>query len=106
MAQEAKYTFDPVDIAQMRLRASLSPARRIQVMLDARELAVGLMRGRMRKRYPDLSDMVHQYLDLDPEVSRSFDEVNIDRQARKMGVETLHLWDTIKKASLKESGGV
>ncbi|MBL7162408.1 MAG: hypothetical protein ISS57_07360 [Anaerolineales bacterium] len=56
MAQEAKYTFDPVDIAQMRLRASLSPARRIQVMLDARELAVGLMRGRMRKRYPDLSD--------------------------------------------------
>ncbi|MBL7162409.1 MAG: hypothetical protein ISS57_07365 [Anaerolineales bacterium] len=63
--------------------------------------------GRSRKHETDIYDMmVHQYLDLDPEVSRSFDEVNIDRQARKMGVETLHLWDTIKKASLKESGGV
>jgi len=57
MTQEAaQYTFDPIDIDQMRLRASLSPAKRIQGMLDARELVVGLMRGRLRKRYPDLSD--------------------------------------------------
>ena len=57
MTQEApQYAFDPIDIAQMRMRASLSPARRIQVMLDARDLVVGLMRGRLRKRYPDLSD--------------------------------------------------
>ena len=58
MVQEVtQYTFDPVDIVQMRLRASLSPARRIQVMLDARELAVGLKRGPyIRKRFPDLSD--------------------------------------------------
>ena len=54
--KDTHYTFDPVDIVQMRLRASLSPARRIQVMLDARELAVGLKRGRIRKRFPDLSD--------------------------------------------------
>ena len=57
MTQESpQFTFDPVDIEQMRLRASLSTARRIQVMLDARELAVGLMRGRLRKRFPDLSE--------------------------------------------------
>jgi len=54
--EEPRYTFDPVDIPQMRLRASLSPARRIQVMLDAREFVAGLKRGRLRKRYPDLSD--------------------------------------------------
>ena len=53
---EPKYEFDPIDIDLMRLRASLSPARRIQVMLDARELIVGLKRGRLRKRYPNLSD--------------------------------------------------
>ena len=57
MSEEVhQYIFDPVDIVQMRLRASLSTARRIQVMLDARELAVGLMRGSLYKRYPELSD--------------------------------------------------
>ncbi len=56
MTQEVtQYKFDPVDIEQMRLRASLSPARRIQVMLDAREFVMGLKRGRLQKRYPDLS---------------------------------------------------
>ncbi len=38
----------------MRLLGELSPGRRIQVMLDARELAVGLVRGRLRRQYPDL----------------------------------------------------
>ncbi len=49
------YRFDPVDLTQMRLLGQLSPARRLQTMLEARELAVGLMRGRLRRRYPDLS---------------------------------------------------
>ncbi len=49
------YRFDPVDIVQMRLLGQLPPGRRIQVMLDARELAVGLVRGRLRRQYPDLS---------------------------------------------------
>ena len=49
------YRFDPVDIEQMRLLGQLLPGRRIQVMLDARELAVGLIRGRLRRRHPDLS---------------------------------------------------
>ena len=49
------YRFDPVDLEQMRLRGRLSPGKRIQAMLDARELAVGLIRGRLHRRYPDLS---------------------------------------------------
>lgn len=51
----ATYRFDLVDLEQMRLLARLSPGGRIQVMLDARELAVGLIRGRLRRQYPDLS---------------------------------------------------
>ena len=47
--------FDPVDLELMRLRGRLSPGQRIQAMLDARELAVGLIRGRLRRRYPHLS---------------------------------------------------
>lgn len=50
------YRFDPIDIDQVRLLADLPPGRRIRVMLDARDLAVGLIRGRLRKRYPDLSN--------------------------------------------------
>ena len=47
--------FDPVDLEQMRLLGRLSAGGRIQAMLDARELAVGLIRGRLRRQYPDLS---------------------------------------------------
>ena len=47
--------FDPVDLEQMRLLGRLTPGQRIQVMLDARELAVGLIRGRLRRQYPHLS---------------------------------------------------
>ena len=49
------YRFDPVDLEQMRLRGRLPPGRRIQAMLDARELAVGLIRGRLRRGHPSLS---------------------------------------------------
>ena len=49
------YRFDPVDLEQMRLLGRLSTGGRIRVMLDARELAVGLIRGRLRQQYPDLS---------------------------------------------------
>jgi hypothetical protein len=47
--------FDAVDIDQLRLLGKLSSGQRIRAMLDARELAVGLIRGRLRQRYPDLS---------------------------------------------------
>lgn len=49
------YRFDPIDIEQVRLLGRLSPGRRILVMLDARELAVGLIRGRLSRQYPGLS---------------------------------------------------
>jgi hypothetical protein len=52
--QDTTYRFDPIDEEQLRLSARLSPGQRIQRMLDARELAVGLIRGRLRRRYPDL----------------------------------------------------
>ncbi len=49
---EKAHRFDPVDVEQMRLLGRLSPGARIQAMLDARELAVGLIRGRLRRQYP------------------------------------------------------
>jgi hypothetical protein len=48
------YRFDPVDLEQMRLLGRLPTHRRVRVMLDARELAVGLIRGRLRRRYPEM----------------------------------------------------
>jgi hypothetical protein len=51
----ATYRFDPIDEEQFRLLRDLSPGQRIQLMLDARELAVGLIRGRLHRQYPDLS---------------------------------------------------
>ncbi len=48
------YLFDPIDLEQVRLLGRLSPSGRIRAMLDARELVVGLIRGRLRRRYPDL----------------------------------------------------
>jgi hypothetical protein len=47
--------FDAIDIDQLRLLGKLSSGQRIRVMLDARELATGLIRGRLRRQYPDLS---------------------------------------------------
>ena len=48
--------FDPVDLVQMKLILQLPPHKRVRLMLEARELAVGLIRGRLRQQYPDLSD--------------------------------------------------
>ena len=55
MNKTASRRFDPVDLTQMRLIGHLPPEQRVRVMLDARELAVGLMRGRLRRQYPHLS---------------------------------------------------
>jgi hypothetical protein len=55
MREPNTYRFDPVDVQQVRLRGRLSPGQRIQALLDARELAVGLIRGRLRRMHPDLS---------------------------------------------------
>ena len=39
---ELAYRFDPADLEQLRLLGQLHPGRRVRVMPDARELAVGL----------------------------------------------------------------
>ena len=46
MAKNKTYRFNPIDVEQIRLSARLIPGQRIQRMLDARELAAGLIRGR------------------------------------------------------------
>lgn len=50
------YYFDPVDIDLVRVRSQMSPGQRLQAMLDAREMLVGLIRGRLRQQYPHLSN--------------------------------------------------
>ncbi len=45
---------DPIDLERMHMLAKLTPGGRIRLMLNARELAVGLIRGRLRRRYLDL----------------------------------------------------
>ncbi|MBK6433904.1 hypothetical protein [Candidatus Amarolinea dominans] len=50
-----RYRFDPIDHQFMRLRGRLSPGERLQAMLAAREWVVGAIRGRLRRRYPDLT---------------------------------------------------
>lgn len=44
-----------IDREQLKLLLALPAHKRIRVMLDARDLAVGMIRGRMRKKYPDLT---------------------------------------------------
>ena len=55
MTQPARH-FTHIDIELMRLRSSLSAGQRIQAMLDARALVVGMIRGRLRKQYPDMPE--------------------------------------------------
>ena len=43
-----------VDRGQLKLLLTLPAHKRVRVMLDARELAVGMIRGRIRKKYPNL----------------------------------------------------
>ncbi|MBK9092828.1 MAG: hypothetical protein WBD79_10970 [Anaerolineae bacterium] len=50
-----RYRFDPIDHQFMRLRGRLSPGERLQAMLAAREWVVGAIRGRLRRRYPELT---------------------------------------------------
>ena len=52
---EISNRFDPVDWEDVRQWASLSAGMRIQTLLDARALALGLMRGRLRRTFPELS---------------------------------------------------
>jgi hypothetical protein len=53
--QRNAFRSEGFDREQARLLASLPAHKRVRVMLEARELAVGLMRGRLRRRFPQLS---------------------------------------------------
>ena len=68
--QERIFRPHSVDRTQVRLLLSLPPHKRVRLMLDARELAVGLMRGRLRKKYPELT-LVMLNLKLLEELSRA-----------------------------------
>jgi hypothetical protein len=52
---EMSNRFDPVDWDEVQRWANLSVGMRIHTLLDARALALGLMRGRLRQRFPHLS---------------------------------------------------
>ena len=46
--------FNPVDFEYMRFWVQLSPGAHLQAMLGAREFALGAIRSRVRRLYPDL----------------------------------------------------
>jgi hypothetical protein len=56
MSQVRVSRFAHTDVELMRARMKLTPGERIQAMLDAYELQVGLMRGRLCQKYPHLSE--------------------------------------------------
>ncbi len=47
--------FDPLDREQLRLILRLKPAQRVRLMLDARALAVAMVRARLKRQFPALS---------------------------------------------------
>lgn len=56
MSQVANRRFTHTDIDLMRARMKLTPSQRLQAMFDAHAMLVGITRGRLRVRYPALSD--------------------------------------------------
>ncbi len=55
MSDTTDLEFGPLDREQMRLLLKLTPGERLRVMLEARELAVALIRARLERQFPDLS---------------------------------------------------
>jgi hypothetical protein len=55
VSKEVTYYFDPVDIEAIRLTARMGVGARVRRLLGARQLAVGLIRGRLCRQYPNLS---------------------------------------------------
>lgn len=44
------------DIDLLRARMKLTSGQRLQAMIDANAVLTGIIRGRLRTRFPDLSD--------------------------------------------------
>lgn len=47
---------EPIDWEEYDRWARLSPGARVQTAINAHRLVFGLLRGRLRRRYPDLPD--------------------------------------------------
>jgi hypothetical protein len=47
--------FDPIDWQQLELLAKLTPGERMRASVMAHEFATALLRGTLRRRFPDLS---------------------------------------------------
>jgi hypothetical protein len=62
--------------------------------------------GRSYRHEEDIYSMlVFIYLDADPELSRSFDEADVDAQAATLGPEVNQLWGHLKEAARRETNG-
>lgn len=56
MENDYSHYFDnSVDLELLRLRSKITPEKRLQSMLDTREILVGFIRGRLHAQYPNLS---------------------------------------------------
>jgi hypothetical protein len=51
------FSLPHTDIDLLRLKLKLTPGQRLRAMDDARQLVIGLKRGRLRSQYPELSDL-------------------------------------------------
>lgn len=56
MSRRIEDRFTHTDMDLLRLRMRLTPGQRLQAMFDAHAFLVGVTRGRLRPRYPQLSD--------------------------------------------------
>jgi hypothetical protein len=56
MDQKPSRRFAHTDIELMRLRMLLSPGQRLQAMFGARSVIMGMIRGRLKREFPNLSD--------------------------------------------------
>ncbi|MEZ4707712.1 MAG: nucleotidyl transferase AbiEii/AbiGii toxin family protein [Caldilineaceae bacterium] len=96
---------------QRRIRRKISPTNMdsFQVWCARPEdIIVGKLmawaEGRSRKHETDIYDiMVFHYLDMDPQVSKDFDERYIDRQAYALGVDVAEFWNAVCKAARNEA---
>ena len=55
--EELKRRLGPADTDQIRLLLRLTPAKRIQLMLDMQDIVLDTWRMRLRKAHPELSDL-------------------------------------------------
>jgi len=55
MTETRESPWGPLDLEQLRLLAQVPVAKRVRTMLEAQALAMSIVRGRLRRQYPQLS---------------------------------------------------